>query len=306
MNMIQRPYSGEADNDRMSALASQCFKENMHTIDLPYRFSSWGMAEPDNIGCWFGEDQQLLGWAVMQKPFWAVDIVCASSVENELYPHILAWADQRAVQMAGTDWGLPSWYVNVFSGQVDRKRALELAGFKCQSDLEQDPWSKVWMKRPGHLPVRNYPPPSGFLVRPLAGKDEATSYVDLHRSVFGTNNMTVDWRLNSLKQPAYRPDLDIVVQSPGGQLVAFCVGWLDETTSLGQIEPLGCHKDFRHLALGRVALAEGLKRLVALGVKDIFVETDNYRNTAFRLYESFDFEVVQEVLVYGKDYQQTP
>jgi ribosomal protein S18 acetylase RimI-like enzyme len=65
---------------------------------------------------------------------------------------------------------------------------------------------------------------------------------------------------------------------------------------------LGCHKDFRQYALGRVALAEGLRRLQALGARNIFVETDNYRNTAFRLYQSFGFEVLQDVLVYRKDY----
>jgi ribosomal protein S18 acetylase RimI-like enzyme len=39
--------------------------------------------------------------------------------------------------------------------------------------------------------------------------------------------------------------------------------------------------------------------------KSIFVETDTYRNTAFRLYESVGFRVVREVLVYRKDYNDT-
>jgi ribosomal protein S18 acetylase RimI-like enzyme len=65
---------------------------------------------------------------------------------------------------------------------------------------------------------------------------------------------------------------------------------------------LGCHHEFRHYGLGRVALSEGLRRLQVLGAKNIYVETDNYRNTAFDLYQSFDFEVIQDVLVYRKDY----
>jgi len=52
-----------------------------------------------------------------------------------------------------------------------------------------------------------------------------------------------------------------------------------------------------------VALAEGLQRLQARGARQIFVETDSYRNTAFQLYESFDFQVIRDVLVYRKDYQ---
>jgi len=43
--------------------------------------------------------------------------------------------------------------------------------------------------------------------------------------------------------------------------------WLDSQGSeiIGQIEPLGCHPDFRRYALGRLALAEGLRRMRAHG-----------------------------------------
>jgi ribosomal protein S18 acetylase RimI-like enzyme len=37
----------------------------------------------------------------------------------------------------------------------------------------------------------------------------------------------------------------------------------------------------------------------------IFVETDNYRNSAMRLYESVGFQVNREGLVYRKDYNDT-
>jgi ribosomal protein S18 acetylase RimI-like enzyme len=100
----------------------------------------------------------------------------------------------------------------------------------------------------------------------------------------------------------YRPDLDVVVAAPDGRLAAFCIGWLQGTD--GQIEPLGCHADFRRYALGRVALAEVLRRLHTAGAERIYVETDNYRDTAFRLYESMGFNVIREVLVYRKDYKE--
>ena len=52
----------------------------------------------------------------------------------------------------------------------------------------------------------------------------------------------------------------------------------------------------------RTALTEGLRRLHAHGAQNIYVETDSFRNTAFALYESVGFEVIQDVLVYRKDY----
>jgi len=91
------------------------------------------------------------------------------------------------------------------------------------------------------------------------------------------------------------------------RLVAFCIGWLstgDGDEIRGQIEPLGCHADFSRYALGRLALRETLRRLQLQGAKRIFVETDSYRNTAFRLYESVGFQVIREILVYGKSYNE--
>jgi ribosomal protein S18 acetylase RimI-like enzyme len=158
------------------------------------------------------------------------------------------------------------------------------------------------MRRSASAPVKVYQPPAGYTVRALNGESEACAYVELHRSVFASKNMTVDWRLRTLRHPAYRAELDIVVAAPDGHPVAFCVCWFDEETHTGHIEPLGCHQDYRKYALGRVALSAGLHRLQSLGATNIFVETDSYRNTAFRLYEFFGFQVVKNVLVYRKDY----
>lgn len=69
----------------------------------------------------------------------------------------------------------------------------------------------------------------------------------------------------------------------------------------GHVEPLGCHRDYRHLAFGRVALSHGLSRLAGAEAREISVETDSYRNMAYGPYESFGFEVLKNVLVYRKD-----
>ncbi len=303
MTILQRSFSNMTDKYRMSVLAEQFPAECLHITDLPYRLSSWALDDPDNVGLWFDENQQLVAWAVLQTPFWTIDYVCQPAIELTLHPEILAWADRRAGATLDTPYGHSVWFTTVFSGQVGRIRDLEKAGFECQSDVGEDSWSKVLMRRSVEAPVKVYTAPSGYIVRPLAGEKEVEAYVELHRAVFESKNMTVDWRKRSLEHPAYKPELDIVVESPDGRLAAFCICWFDETSLDGRVEPLGCHKDFRRLALGRVALSEGLRRLQMLGAKNILVETDNYRDTAFRLYESFDFQVIQDVLVYRKDYK---
>ncbi len=309
MPILQRPYSPQLDQPGLLALASRYPADHLHVTDLPYRLSSWACQNPDSTNLWFDESGRLLAWAVLQTPFWTLDYVCPPATDLDMYPQILAWAGLRARALLGTQYGQSSWYVMVFPAQAGRIRQLEAAGFHCQGSLGENSWSKVLMRRPATGPVAACRIPAGFTVRPLAGEKEAQAYVDLHRSVFETKNMTVDWRLRTLGSPAHIPDLDIVVASPDGRLGAFCVGWLSRRPGgvlVGQVEPLGCHKDFRRYALGRVALAEVLRRFQAMGAAEIFVETDSYRDTAFRLYEWMGFQVVKEVLVYGKDFTPRP
>ena len=116
--------------------------------------------------------------------------------------------------------------------------------------------------------------------------------------------MTKEWRQRTLKHPAYIPALDLVAVAPDGRLAAFCIGWLNKNSSAetrGQIEPMGVRKEFRKLGLGRSILTEGLHRLQQHGAKLIYVETDNYRDEAFLLYESVGYQVIEDVLVYRKD-----
>ena len=161
------------------------------------------------------------------------------------------------------------------------------------------------MHRPAQAPLKQYRLPAGFTIRSLDGEREVEAYVALHQAVFETKNMTVDWRRRTLQHPDYRPDLDVVIAAPDGRLAAFCIGWavvIPGEGLTGHIEPLGCHQDFRRYALGRLALVEVLRRMQAIGVQSIYVETDNYRDTALALYESVGFRIARNVLVYRKDF----
>ena len=286
----------------MAALSRQSPRDNLHIVDLPYRLSSWALDNPDNINLWFDENQHLVAWAALQSPFWTIDYACHPEHESRLHGEILSWADQRARAVTHTPYARPAWFVIAFSEQHERIRDLENAGFKCQANIGENSWSKVLMRCSIQTPVKEYEARQGFIVRSLAGGKEVPGYVELHQSVFESKSMTVEWRSRTLHHPDYKPELDIVIESPDKRLAAFCICWLDEQSMKGQVEPLGTHKDFRHFGLGQVALAEGLRRLQSLGAQNVLVETDNYRDAAFNLYRSFGFEVIQDVFVYRKDY----
>ncbi len=158
MEIIQRPFLSEADKFQMAALARRLAGDTLHVIDLPYRLNSWAFDDPSNIGLWFDGLQQLAAWAVLQTPFWTIDYVFDPFAEINLHTDILAWADFRARATIDTPNGHPAWYVNVFRGQAERIGDLEKAGFKCQSDVGEDSWSKVLMQRSIQTPVKVYRP----------------------------------------------------------------------------------------------------------------------------------------------------
>lgn len=302
--VLSRPFSGSADLRRMMDLSNRFPADHLRRTDLPYRLSSWALDDPENTRLWFDADGELAGWAVLQPPFWTIDYALDPGAAKDLHCTILDWADGRARDVLDSAYGHPCWFINAFADQSDRIRDLEAAGFASQADVGEDSWSKVYMERPGELPVKNYRVPQGFTIRPLDGEREVEAYVALHQAVFESKNMTAEWRTRTLRHPDYTPELDLVVTAPDGRLAAFCICWLNRhgAQTIGQVEPLGCHPDFRQYALGRLALAEGLRRLQSRGAQRIYVETDNYRSTAMRLYESVGFQTIRDVLVFRKDY----
>ncbi len=300
--ITQRAYSGQADLQQMLALVRQFPANNPHVVDLPYRLCSWAFDYPDNVGLWFDDEQQLVAWAVLQPPFWAIDYACLPAAPQDIHKRLLEWADGRARQAVGMPGGLPAWYVSVFADQAERIRDLEELGFASQADMGEDSWSQVFMTRSAQMPVVECPLPAGFAIRPLAGESKVAAYVELQRAVFGTENMTVGWRARTLRQPDYIADLDLVAVAPDGRLAAFCICWLDTSSASGQIEPMGVHADWRKLGLGQAILSEGLRRLQRHGAQTVYVETDRQRNAALALYQSVGFRVTREILIYRKDY----
>jgi len=305
MQIIERNFSGKTDLESMANLVHKFPTENLHVVDLPYRFSSSTFDHPENIRLWSDENGQLLAWVILQVPFWKIDYAYHPAAGQNLHVQILNWADEHAKKIVNTPGGHPAWFVTALASQVDRIHDFEQAGFASQADVGDNSWSQVLMKHSMQIPDGVHMP-DGFHIRLLNGANEVEAYVELHRAVFESKNMTIEWRNRTLQRPEYISDIDLVAVAPSGQLAAFCVCWLAKDSkgeASGQIEPLGVHADFRKLGLGRAILLEGLKRLSAKGAQHIYVQTDNYRDAAFKLYESAGFNVIHDILMYRKNYE---
>ncbi len=302
--MMKSAFRAFSRESNLQALAAGFPDAHLHVMDLPYRLSSWALDEPGNGALWVDAAGELRAWAVLQTPFWTLDWACAPDHAAALFPQVLQWGEARIRAVVGTVYERPCWFVNVFAEQIGLIGVLEQAGFACQSGVGEDAWEKVWLRRPAQLGLPAQPLPPGFTIRPLAGEAEVAAYVNLHRAVFESKSMTVEWRTRVLRHPQYLPALDWVVEASDGRLAGFCIGWLAACAGdvRGQIEPLGVHADFRGLGLGRALLAAVLSCLGQLGAVDVYVETDRYRDAALTLYETIGFRIIQDLLVYSKAY----
>ncbi|MDD5263736.1 MAG: GNAT family N-acetyltransferase [Candidatus Bipolaricaulis sp.] len=301
MRTVQRAFADGGDMAAMIALAVAFPNDNLHVVDLPYRLASWALDDPENVALWDDGRGRLAGWAVVQSPFWAIDIVTRPDADANLFPRALEWADARGRAARGTPHERASWYVHVLANQGRRLRDLEAAGFACQADGGEDSWTRILLRRTSVAPAAAAVP-TGFAIRPLAGAAEVDAYVDAHRAAFDTKNMTSEWRRRTLAASHHVAEADLVAVAPDGRLAGFCVGWLlPGEPTVGQVEPLGVLWDYRELGLGAALLTECIRRLMACGATTVLVETDTYRTPALGLYESAGFEPMHDVLVYRKD-----
>lgn len=299
-HISSRPLSLPQNLPAALALADCSALSVPHAADWPYRFASWGVADPANMRSWWDASSNLLGWAVLQTPFWAIDCIAAPDAPSGLYREMIGWAQTRAAELVAAGQGRPMWFVSI-DVTCDQTRDLLALGFEDCAGMGEDAWSKVLFELApdAELPLPQLP--TGFYIRNLDASTEIQAYVDMHREVFQSENMTFDWRQRATRMDGYVNALDLVVASDTNELCGFCVGWVRQRASgeiVGQIEPLGVREPFRGRKFSRQLMSESIRRLREFGATRIFVETDRQRESAMAAYESMGFAVAHEVRVY--------
>lgn len=309
-HMIKIPFRGDIDLKSMLSLVRENPEPCVHVVDLPYRLSSWVMENPGNVALWEDKHGQLMAWAVLQTPFWILDFALHPSAPTDALATVLLWADGAAADLSATMYGRPEWYVAAKADSIEVDKGLQAAGYTSQKMVEH-PWTQVTMALPENALLPECPVKPGYQIRPLRGEEEIAAYVALHRAVFGTENMTESWRRQTLRQPDYRPELDLVIEDADGALAAFCISWVAQVPRYlsggvsglcGQIEPFGVREDSRRAGLAWSLIAETVRRMRAAGVEKIIVQTDNYRDRAYNFYQAAGFRVIEDITIYRKSF----
>lgn len=295
MDLITRPYAGEADLPFIADLIHAAPPAGRHLVDFPWRLSSSLLDPAADARVWI-VDGLLVGFAAWQVAWATLDLyVRPDPAQARVEAALFAWAADRFRALdAERGRPLPCW---AEAREDDAERLALLARHGYTLD---DAYSYVMMSRPLAAPLPSPSLPPGFSIRPLAGLSEVDAYVEVHRRAFESASMIASWRARTLRMPQYAPELDLVAVAPSGQLAGFCVGWADPARGLAQIEPMGVDPAFQGRGLARALLLEMLARFTHYGAEHAQVETDSGRAPARHAYEAVGLLPIYHTLRKGQ------
>lgn len=290
---INRPYQ-PSDLRWLCDFVSQCQQrssipsEYMHAGDVVWGIQQNTAYQPER-DVWLWEvNSQIVGFVLQKRLTFYVTVApwLSKSQQKELLTEMLHHAENHARQYAD-----PIGRLEVDIAQTDglSREVLESNGYS-QGD------SMMHSSERSLADIPEVALPEGFAVR-HPNQDELEKRVELHRTVWHPSRVTLESHLSLRNSPMYRPDLDLVVVSPEGAFVAYCIVWYDPQTQTGEFEPVGTHPNWRGKGLGKAVLLEGFRRLKALGAKKaiVYFYPDN-----LSFYQSAGFKEANQWLRFSK------
>lgn len=301
--LTSRPYNAESDLAAMQALlrtAPNPFEHYPSAAELPEMLDPTVSDTPNNTLLWEDTDGELAGFVIVSQyrnlHYHFRSGVSTSDLEEEL----MGWAVERVRLMAIGDTGPVTLDAAARDDDILKKSLLQRHGFMPSDDIT------VRMSCSLAQPLPQPQLPLGFTLRPLAGEDEVPAYVAAHRAAYGTENMTVELRLSIMRQPHYRPELDLVAVAPDGTLAAFCVCSKDdmenerEGSSEGEIAIVGTHPAFREQGLGRATVLAGMHALQQHGLDTAFLTVAGDNAPAIHVYTTVGFRPDWQIRWFAK------
>lgn len=307
--MMPKPrlFAGADDREKMRRILVQGRQADNGSYYVHVGDLSWWLyyarpgADPwGHIYLWDSPqaDEPLRGWALLSPEWRAFDVFVQPTLRGSpLAWQMYDWAEEQIaalVRCRGEKQIRTMWVAERDDGLIFH---LERRGFvRSRSFLLQ---YMRWLEGPIVSPAL----PQDFYVRRLAGEREAPARSAAMHAAFDSDlplESHLQRYLGFMRSPVYRPELDIVAIAPDGKVVAFCLGWLDFTNQVGLFEPVGTHPEYRSLGLGKALLAEGMRRMMAYGMRSAIVRADHANLPAQRLYQAAGFQLDRRLLTFIK------
>jgi ribosomal protein S18 acetylase RimI-like enzyme len=196
----------------------------------------------------------------------------------ELVDEVLDWAEATA---AG------AFTVDVAETEPHLEDALRLRGYVRRAGGPFIACLGRTLADPPEVP----PLPPGYVVHAQRDDAEVAGRAAAHRAAFGSTRVTTERHARMRGMWPYRPELDLVVTAPSGDVVAYCQGWYDDATGIGEFEPVGTHPDHRRRGLAAAVCAAVLRGFAEAGGTRaiVYARGDAEYPAPKLLYESLGF-----------------
>ena len=260
MNFTRRAIALPSDYPTLLDIVQLHPQRHTHVIDLPYRLRAVGqLDDPANSAIWLDESGRACAWAVLQTPFWSIDLAVS---EAKALPDCTRRSGLGRPRTRPAAGGTPqvTGLVSSMSLKPGRRksRRWNRPGFNARRTWQWTRGSRCSCGARLDGAEAN-PAARKVSVRPLGGLAETGACVELHRAAFGfrgdltrMNGAGAHWHSRGTARTWtwWR-------RLPDGRRAAFCIGWFHPqgmgSGPAAQVEPLGTHPDFQRRGLGGAA-----------------------------------------------------
>jgi mycothiol synthase len=243
-----------------------------------------------NTRLWF-DDGCPIAWACVDKfnnLLWELDRRYAGQLGSE----IVGWG-QLCIRRHRSPERTGALDTNCRDDYTERITFLKHHGFR-QLEI-----TTVTLIRPLSDIIPEPELPSGFVIRPIAGKQEAVAA--MHRAAFGTEYMTTENRHIIMSTSGYDPSLDLVIIAPEGSVAANCICSEIPQEKIGYTDPVSTHPQFQRMGLARAILLRGLQLLKERGMDQVRLGTSGDNTGMQKAAESAGFKVEYKTIWFTKE-----
>jgi ribosomal protein S18 acetylase RimI-like enzyme len=233
---------------------------------------------------WFGPPTDLDFLVGPDEP----DVVAA------LLGEIVGWADAQRQALSEA----PVGPLRVWASAADESA---VAGLQALGLEREDKPGFVHFT--GDLDVADgWPAPSmpgGLTSRTLSDADVPARVVCGHAAFPGSTQTEERYRTVA-DSWLYRRDLDRVIVTDDGRVVAFALAWYDPVTQVAELEPVGVHPEWHRKGLGGEVCRAALRAARDLGATRAVIAADRDNPAALALYTSLGLSITTDVLPFTR------
>lgn len=242
----------------------------------------------ENVHVWRAEDGAMV--ALFISEYGGDDFFIEVMPEyREVYPDIFRWIDEVwATKRTKVE-------VDIYGDDEEKIWRLEAQGYQFKCHFEN--------KRTYDLDALDldYTLEDGFIVQAFSESLNYASRVALVQSAFDNPGYTEANLRGLMSSPDYIDAYNLVVVSPEGEHVAYCVGWHEHAVDhAGYVEPVGTHAAYRRRGFASAVIKECFRRMKANGIRTVEIASRAEPNISNFLYDSLHPRTKREVHKYAK------